>query len=475
MSPPVSAPALSRVAGAIVASLLLLGACGGGGDGVTPTPSPTPTSFATRTPEPSPTPAPPETAYRLVYREYGETEDVIWRVVPGDPGQREKLASIPHRAGFGVVGALSPDGRMLAYLSLPEEALSETSSQAEAYVLDLKKGTTRLLAKGVDYTFRPLWSPDGVLLFMRRLAGPEILAADVSIIYTKVEREPLEGEPTPTPTPSPTPVPPEQTPGPAPIPEDPIKTILKAKYSQVQSFIPLGWADDNRSLYFVQVNGGLQGGTLVGAYAPATAESIVKEATPTPDPNAPPVEPDPNAPPTPTPTPNSKFVVQLTEQTATDFGLSPDTHKVVFSAGGIEEGRIVNRAYIADLITGTVTPVAGDGLPPGDQLSPLWYPDSGHLTVGLLPSSGQRGAAGLLALPSGPTQYLPAPPSGFDLPRRWSPDGLYLAVTNWSGDSLANRGEPSLDVVTREGHRMRIATGAGYGGPEAVIGWVVPG
>jgi hypothetical protein len=34
----------------------------------------------------------------------------------------------------------------------------------------------------------------------------------------------------------------------------------------VRSFIPNGWADDNRSLRFVQVNGGLQGATLVGAY-----------------------------------------------------------------------------------------------------------------------------------------------------------------------------------------------------------------
>lgn len=459
------------VTAGLLSVLLLLASCGGGNPEATPTPSPTPTPRPTA----APTAAPPDTPYRLVFREYGAKEDIIWRILPWDPSQREQVAVIQHREGFGVVASLSPDGRILAYLTLPDTAISETSSQAEAYVLDLKTGSTRLITGGVDYTFRPLWSPDGVLLFMRRLAGPEILAADVSIIYTKIEREPLEGEPTPTPTPSPTPVPPDQTPGPSPVPEDPIKTILKAKYSQVQSFIPLGWADDNRSLYFVQVTGGLQGATLVASYAPATAESIAREATPTPDPNATPgPPPDPNAPPTPTPTPNARFIVELTDQTAEDFSLSPDTHKVTFTAGGIVEGQIVNQAFIADLINGTVTPVAGEGLPPGDQLGPVWYPDSGHITVGLLPASGQGGAAGLLTLPSGPAQYLPAPPSGFDVPRGWSPDGLYLAVTNWSGGSLGNRGDPSLDIVTLTGHRFRVAQGPGYDTADAIIGWVAP-
>src|SRR3990172_9146547 len=254
-----------RVLAALLIASCALAACGGGDDAETPTPSPSPSPE----PEtPSPTPAPPETGYRFVYREYGANEDVIWRVVPWDPAQRERLVGIPHREGFGVVASISPDGRMLAYLSLPDDAESETSSQAEAYVFDLKNGSNRLVAGGFDYTFRPLWSQDGQLLFLRRLAGPEILSADVSIVYTKIERVPLEGEPTPTPTPKPTPVPPDQTPAPTPVPEDPIKTILTAKYSQVQSFIPIGWADDNRSLYFVQVTGGLQGVTLVGQYAP---------------------------------------------------------------------------------------------------------------------------------------------------------------------------------------------------------------
>jgi hypothetical protein len=134
-----------------VPALLLLASCGGGdGDDATPSPTPpTPTPVKTIV---TPTPPAPETPYRLVYREYGATEDIIWRVLAADPQQREKLTTIGHREGYGVVASISPDGRMLAYLSLPEDARSEDSSQAEAYVIDLKVANdTKLIASGVDY------------------------------------------------------------------------------------------------------------------------------------------------------------------------------------------------------------------------------------------------------------------------------------------------------------------------------------
>jgi hypothetical protein len=265
----------------------------------------------------------------------------------------------------------------------------------------------------------------------------------------------------------------DQTPAPTPVPEDPIKTILKAKYSQVLSFIPIGWADDNRSLYFVQVTGGLQGATLVGKYAPATLETIQKEATPTPDPAATPVPtPDPNASPTPSPTPNSRLVVELTDQPGADFSLSADAHKVVFSASGIVEGEFVNQVFIADLVAGTVTPIRPDGLPEGDRLGRVWHPgssDRGRASV-----RGHAGGAVIVPLEPGPPQYLAQPASGFDIPRGWAPDGSYLAVTNWSGGDLANRGRATLELISSTGRRVEIARGPAYGTADAMVGWFVP-
>ena len=58
------------------------------------------------------------------------------------------------------------------------------------------------LADGIDYQYTPMWSPDGELLYMRRYAGPEFLAASVSIVRG---HGPCPSSPTPTPTPSPVP------------------------------------------------------------------------------------------------------------------------------------------------------------------------------------------------------------------------------------------------------------------------------
>jgi hypothetical protein len=66
------------------------------------------------------------------------------------------------------------------------------------------------------------------------------------------------------------------------------------------------------------------------------------------------------------------------------------------------------------------------------------------------------------------------PVSGYDVPRAWAPDATYLAVTNWSGEDLANPGDPSLDLVAPTGQRIRIAQGPGYATADAIVGWFVP-
>jgi hypothetical protein len=43
--------------------------------------------------------------------------------------------------------------------------------------------------------------------------------------------------------------------------------------ARVLSFAPLGFADDGKSMFFIQIDGGTGGGTLVGIYSPATGEA----------------------------------------------------------------------------------------------------------------------------------------------------------------------------------------------------------
>lgn len=446
---------------ALTLALLPLATCGGGQPEASPTSSPSP--FV---PSPigdstvTPTPPAPETPYRFVYREFGQEQDIIWRVLPSDPSQREQLAVIPHRQGWGIKASLSPDGRLLAYLTMPEGAF-DPSFQAEAYLFSLKNKDTRLLAKNVDLRFRPLWSPDGLLLYVRRN-----IQQDVYILHIDIPHEPAEGERTPRRAPAPT--------GETPAPEDPVRAAFTANISTALTFIPIGFADDGESLYFIQIQGGTGGGTLVGSYKPATTSAIatatalagatataVSESGATIPPEPPPF----------TPTPGSKLVVKLTEQIADDYDLSPDKRRLTFRAQALVEGRFVNQAFVADLKSETVQAISAEGLTPGDQLRPLWHPDGQRVAVGLLPAAAEPSGVALVPVAGGPPSFLWPPSAGFDEPRSWAPDGTYLAVTNYSGDSLANLGTARLDLVASTGQRVTVADGRDNATRDSVLGW----
>ena len=99
----------------------------------------------------TPTPPPAETAYRLVFQESGATEDKIWRISPKEPGNREEVATIPHREGWSVKASLSPDNRFVAYIRLPQSG-TDPAYHSELYVLDLKLKETAFIERNVDQT-----------------------------------------------------------------------------------------------------------------------------------------------------------------------------------------------------------------------------------------------------------------------------------------------------------------------------------
>jgi hypothetical protein len=476
----------------VLLAIVVITSCDGAGGAAQPTPTvePTPTPVPRTA---GPTQPPPQTSWRLVFREYTETEDVIWRALPEDPTQREEIARIPHRAGYGVNASLAPDGKLLAYLTLPESALSEESSQAELYVMDLETKESVKLAEGIDMTFTPLWSPDARLLYMRRLQGPEFLAAEISILRIKAPRK---GDPTPTPspepapTPTPSPVPPDQTPAPpgtpTPTPEA-VEYVLKDSIARVLSFAPIGWADDGKSIVFIQVQGGTDSLSLAAEYQPATTGAIdevlkfaVDAQKRADDENARMVQeaiannqpvPEITVTPEPTPSPASKFVVELAQQIVSDYELSPDARQISYVQQEFADGDILTRAYVADLVEATSAALPSQGLSPGHHLRPAWHPD-GRVTVGLLPTVGGAGLLALIAPDGSDVTYLPQPPSGFDEPRSWAPDGSWLVVAHSSGNSLVNRGDASLQLVAPTGQRVTVQEGPVSASEESVIGWM---
>jgi hypothetical protein len=447
-------------------------------------------SFAIASPVDStitPTPPAAETAYRLVFQEFGATEDKIWRLSPQDPTNREQLATITHREGWSVKPSLSPDSRHIAYVAIPEGAI-DPSYQGELFMLDLESQQTELVHRGVDHRYRPMWTPDGQLLYARRLQGMETVVLQVLVSQKPAPDQ--SATPSPAPSPSPTRTPfyafefPEETPfvetpfveptpegeTPTPTPtETPVKTILQAHMGSVLTFIPVGFADDGKSMYYVQVQGGTGGGTLVFSYAPATTEGLIEDrakATPTPTPfpaDAPPQ--------TPQPTPvRVTYLVQLTDQIARDYDLSPDRKHLSYLAQEIVDGEFVLRSFVADLVGRTAARVPAEGLPPGSHFRPLWHPDGNRLAVGLLPTGIETGAVALVPIGGGPPGFLPAPERGFDVPASWAPDSTFLAVTNYSGNSLANLGDQRIDLVAPSGQRIIVAEGTQF----EVIGWFPP-
>lgn len=471
----------ARILGGLaIVALAVAAACGGGGSSPTPTASPDPTP--TRSPliqTPGPTGAPPETDYRLIYREYTPQEDVIWAALPSDPNQRQEIIRIAHRDGYGVKAALSPDGTIVAYLSLPDAAIGPDSSQTEAFVIDLESDTREpmKIAAGVDYNYTPFWSPDSRLVYMRQYAGPEFLAANVMIVRVRVAHTDDK-----TPTPAPT-LPPGIAPAPTP---EPVELVLKDSVAHVLAFAPIGFADDKKSMFFVQEQGGTAASTLIGIYAPATTEGVdalhklaenawyaaqvenqrlVDEAAAN---SLPP--PETTVTPAPTPAPDVRFVVQISDQSAFDYSLSPDAHKVAYLNQQITEtGDIRNQTYIADLIAAEAKPLGVHGAADAEFVRPEWYPD-GRITVGFIPASGGPGQMWLMTLDGADISFLHQPAAGFDIPRRWSPDGAWLAVEHRGGGSLANPGDGTIEVVSLNGQRFTVL-GTANAGPDTVLGW----
>jgi len=259
--------------------------------------------------------------------------------------------------------------------------------------------------------------------------------------------------------------------------------------AHVLSFAPVGFSDDKRSMYFVQVEGGTGGGTLIGIYAPGSSEAVAQAEKQWADAQkaaddanraaaaaaAAAGQPPPadTVTPAPTPSPDVRFVVQISDGVAFDYSVSPDTHKVAYLDQQFVDGDILNRAYLADIIEATAAPLPAPGLDVGHHLRPAWYPD-GRLTVGVLPSAGGLGSLAMIALDGSSFTYLAQPDSGFDEPQLWAPDGSWLVVTHSAGTSLGNPGAQSLVLVSQTGQRVTVIGGADNSNADSVLGWVQP-
>jgi hypothetical protein len=283
--------------------------------------------------------------------------------------------------------------------------------------------------------------------------------------------------------------------------------------SDILIYAPLGFDAEEGTMYFIQIQGAGERGTALGRYAPATGKAVATATaevvatatavaevaatavaaatataealataiggTPTPSPTptptptpAPTPSPTPVASPTPTPRPvlTGSVFLFLSDQTAHDYSLSPDSSRVVFLVPSLVEGEFVFRTHIAEIETEQVSPLSAQGLPAGQHLRPLWHPDGGEVSVGRLPDGSNPGRVALVPLDGGEVTFLPPPDKGFDLPLSWSPDGKFLAVKSFPGESLANSGPERLVFIAQGGQRLPAPEGA----ETQPVGWLQP-
>lgn len=205
-----------------ILAALVAGGCNGGGDA-----SPTPTGVAT----PSPTGVPDE-GLRLLYKEFGSGADVIWLASAAEPQRRAKVAEVEHAPGMGISASLSPDGERIAYLALPA-ADGASALDAQAWLLEVDSGKTRLLASDLDGASRPVWSPDGSSIVVRRNGPQAQIGRDASLLKVDVS--------------------------------DGSETLLM-QADDVLELFPIGYSPDGTSLYFAQI---VLSGTHFGAVAAA--------------------------------------------------------------------------------------------------------------------------------------------------------------------------------------------------------------
>ena len=104
---------------------------------------------------------------RLVFAEFGSTEDRIYVAPAGDLDAREEIARVPHAPGWALTPATEMSGSLAAFVALPPEAKPLRDSPAELWLLDAASGELTRLAGDADLLVPPVFDREGRYLIYR--------------------------------------------------------------------------------------------------------------------------------------------------------------------------------------------------------------------------------------------------------------------------------------------------------------------
>ncbi len=106
----------------------------------------------------------------VAYFVYGTSADTLWRNPAEDLSKPVRLLTVPHAAEYGVVPSLAPDGKRFVFTALPPNTAApgrDTPATLWLASADSTKAPVQV-ATGVDLLVKPLWTPDGSDVVVRR-------------------------------------------------------------------------------------------------------------------------------------------------------------------------------------------------------------------------------------------------------------------------------------------------------------------
>lgn len=110
----------------------------------------------------------PSGEYAVLGRNDGQA-DVISVAWASNPGAVTEIARVPHLEGFTSSGAVSPDGKSVALVSV--DGGSRVRPTASLNVVNLESGRVVRAAANVVPGQQPVWTPDGKALVVTRMPG----------------------------------------------------------------------------------------------------------------------------------------------------------------------------------------------------------------------------------------------------------------------------------------------------------------
>jgi Tol biopolymer transport system component len=123
----------------------------------------------------------------LVFAEHRDGVTTFWSARPEEPADRRQIATVRHDPEWGIRASLSPDGRRIAYTTMPPGG-RDPDGEAVLTILDLDGKTSRRVATGIDARTTPVWrGSDRVIVQRRGLIG----AGELVEVETSGEERPL--------------------------------------------------------------------------------------------------------------------------------------------------------------------------------------------------------------------------------------------------------------------------------------------